>query len=122
MSIFKTLGYILGNRKGKPMGNNQSKRIATAVTEFVNNHTNREFTAQELRQYVLGHVVGDTPVAPASADRIMRQLRQSGTINYVLVSRIHSLYKGLTSAFDREKAPEQWVNPPHDTKYGETVN
>lgn len=72
--------------------NNQGQRIAKAVTEFVNDHIEREFTAKDLRSFVLGRV---DSVAPGSADRIMRQLRKAGVINYELVSRTQSLYKGL---------------------------
>ena len=74
------------------MGNNQSQRIASAVKEYVQNHIEREFTAKELRFFVLSRV---NTSAPGSADRIMRQLRQAGIINYVLVSRSKSLYRGV---------------------------
>lgn len=98
MSILKALGYTLGRlsgRKGiKPMASTQGKRIANAVTDFVNRRNGIIFTASELRGYVRT-IAGDT--APASADRIMRQLRQAGVINYELVNRNASQYKGVTN-------------------------
>lgn len=54
-----------------------------------------DFHADELRQYVRKHA-GDL-VAPASPDRIMRDLRQGGEINYDLVSRSKSLYRATAS-------------------------
>ncbi len=94
--LLRFAGYILGisraSGKGETVGNNQSKRIATVVTAFVNDHIGREFTAKELRFHVVGRV---DKAAPASADRIMRQLRKEGKLNYKLVSRVQSLYKGL---------------------------
>ena len=81
------------------MGNNKSQRIATAVISFVNmvltNSLTQEFTASELRSYVSSQVDN---VAPASADRIMRQLRQNKIVNYVLVKRQQSLYRALPVA------------------------
>lgn len=48
------------------------------------------FTATELRQFVQHHNFG---TAPASADRIMRNLRAAKKINYVVVNRSKSLYE-----------------------------
>ena len=112
MSIFKSLGYALGRitgKKGKAVGNNQSKRIATAVIEFVNDHQWSEFTASDLRRFVLGRVDGS---APGSADRIMRQLRKDGIINYELISRPKSLYRGLAIAVTPAEAKEYNVPIP----------
>ncbi len=50
------------------------------------------FTATELRQFVQHHNFG---TAPASADRIMRNLRKSGKINYAVVNRSKSLYEAI---------------------------
>ena len=50
-----------------------------------------QFHAQDLRDYVSAvH-----PTAPASADRILRALRQEGRVNYAVVSRSKSLYQAL---------------------------
>ncbi len=49
------------------------------------------FHAQELRDYVAALV----HVAPASPDRIMRELRKRGVLNYEVVNRRESLYRKL---------------------------
>ncbi len=48
-----------------------------------------QFHVEELRQYVADRV----KVAPASADRILRALRQQGRLNYRVVNRRASLYE-----------------------------
>ncbi len=50
------------------------------------------FTANELRQFVQHHNFG---TAPASADRVMRNLKKAGKINYEVVNRSKSLYVAL---------------------------
>jgi hypothetical protein len=52
-----------------------------------------EFHADELREHIARHTDGHT--APASADRILRALRKAGRVQYVVVSRRHSLYRLL---------------------------
>jgi len=52
----------------------------------------RRFTANELRQYVNHYNYG---TAPASADRVMRNLKKAGKINYEVVNRAKSLYVAL---------------------------
>lgn len=49
-----------------------------------------EFRADELRTFV---EAGVGKVAPGSADRILRALRQQGVIAYEVVSRSASLYR-----------------------------
>jgi hypothetical protein len=49
-----------------------------------------EFHAQDLRDYVTALVPG---IAPASPDRILRDMRQRGEVDYVVVSRKDSLYR-----------------------------
>lgn len=51
-----------------------------------------EFKADDLRRAV----ASVHPTAPASADRILRSLRQSGDIDYELVSRSESRYRVLS--------------------------
>lgn len=68
-----------------------SDRIAGAIVAFWLAREG-EFHVEELRAYV-ERVVGKT--APASADRILRDLRQRKVINYVVVSRSQSLYRAL---------------------------
>jgi hypothetical protein len=75
-------------------------RIGAAVRNFVEGRlisgrmiaTRAEFTAGDLRAYI-SYQVGQ--VAPGSPDRILRDLRQRGVINYELVSRAKSLYRAL---------------------------
>jgi hypothetical protein len=52
----------------------------------------RRFTATELRQYVQKNNFG---TAPASADRVLRNLRKAGKLNYAVVNRAASLYEAL---------------------------
>jgi hypothetical protein len=74
-----------------------SKRISTAVATFVKRNLYQDFTALELRYYVANQV---GPVAPGSPDRIMRSLRQRGVINYELLDRSASLYRGLPIGYN----------------------
>lgn len=73
-----------------------SKRIGEAVIEFIkgklNSPVNQVFTAQELRLAVMSKVPS---IAPGSPDRILRNLRQRKLVNYVLISRVKSLYKAI---------------------------
>lgn len=63
-----------------------SERIAAAVVEFCT--PGRTFHADELRQ----HVAARCAVAPGSADRILRLLRQQGRVPYRVLNRSKSLY------------------------------
>lgn len=66
-----------------------SSRIASALIHFCRKHVGRTFHADELRRYVTTQI-GD--VAPASADRVLRDLRQRGIVDYDVISRRESLY------------------------------
>jgi hypothetical protein len=48
-----------------------------------------EFHADDLR----GAVACEVPIAPGSADRILRDLRRAGVVSYVVVNRAQSLYR-----------------------------
>lgn len=50
-----------------------------------------EFHADDLRRYIAEHLTEAT--APASADRILRELRQRGRCAYEVVNRHQSLYR-----------------------------
>ena len=68
-----------------------SSRISRAVIEFCREHF--RFHADELRQYVSR----ETGIAaPASADRILRHLRQQRKIDYRVISRRESLYEMIS--------------------------
>jgi hypothetical protein len=65
-------------------------RIARAIIAFL--RKNKFFHADDLRKYV----VAETGIAaPASADRVLRDLRQRKIINYRVINRSQSLYETL---------------------------
>lgn len=65
-----------------------SSRIGRAILEFCRAH--RSFHADELRRYV----ISETGIAaPASADRILRDLRQKKRLDYIVRSRAESSYE-----------------------------
>jgi len=65
-------------------------RIGKLIVEFCGEHEGQEFHADELRQHVADHV---SKVAPGSADRVLRDLRQKGVVDYVVVNRAQSRYR-----------------------------
>jgi len=69
-----------------------SLRVAASVIRFCIERLQRgepEFHAEDLRTWV----IQETGIAaPASADRILRDLRQRGIIQYRVLSRRESLY------------------------------
>ena len=70
-----------------------SARIAEVVKDFcitrLYRHGQPNFHADDLRDYVSAHV----QTAPASADRILRDLRARGEIGYTVTNRRKSLYQ-----------------------------
>lgn len=67
-------------------------KIGATITTFFAAHTEGDqFTANELCRYCLDN--GTKKLAPASADRVMRGLRQEDVLNYDVVDRINSLYE-----------------------------
>jgi hypothetical protein len=68
-----------------------SSRIERSIIRFC--EANPTFHADDLRKFV----VRETGItAPASADRILRNLRQRGVVNYVVVNRRESLYRVIS--------------------------
>jgi ribosomal protein S25 len=65
-----------------------SNAIATHVIEFIDKHEGREFSNAELHSYVAER----SPIAPGSADRILRDLKAKGAVRYELRNRAKSLY------------------------------
>lgn len=64
-----------------------SLRISNAVTRFCSRHLT--FHADDLRRAV----IRETGIAaPASADRILRDLRKQGVLDYMVLSRRESFY------------------------------
>jgi len=66
-----------------------ASRISAAILDFCRARECMYFYADELRAYVSTECGTN---APASADRILRSLRQSGRIAYVVTSRSDSRY------------------------------
>lgn len=65
-------------------------KTAEAIVEFFSGlQSGEEFHADDLRRWVASRVC----VAPGSPDRVMRDLRQRGVLNYVLADRANSLYR-----------------------------
>lgn len=75
----------------KPRKQRKQPSIATLVYNFVTGSA--QFTAQELREYVSYRT--KSTKAPSSPDRVMRDLRKEGKINYQVVNRTKSLYRTL---------------------------
>lgn len=69
-------------------------RLADAVQKFVSERVTSsvpEFTSKELHDFVGAFAKG----SDSSIDRVLRNLKQQGKINYTLVSRNQSLYRAL---------------------------
>ena len=66
-----------------------SSRIGSAILDFCCAKVGQEFHADDLRRFV-SQKVG--LCAPGSADRVLRDLRQRGAIDYVCISRSESRY------------------------------
>ena len=65
-------------------------RIGKVIVDFCNDHEGQEFHADELREHVAENV---SKVAPGSADRVLRDLRQKGVVNYRCINRAQSRYR-----------------------------
>lgn len=72
----------------------QLQRVTLAIGEAVECfvQTHRVWHAADLRAFVIANF-GE--VAPGSPDRVLRQLRLRGRIDYQVVSRRDSLYESL---------------------------
>ncbi len=66
-----------------------SSRIAKHVLQFATTYCGLTFHSSQLHKYVADRV----DISPGSADRIMRDLKQKGLLNYTVVNRAKSLYK-----------------------------
>lgn len=64
-------------------------RIGPVVEDFCRERLGMTFHVADLQSYVLGRAL----VAPASPDRILRDLRSRGLIAYEVVNRSQSLYR-----------------------------
>lgn len=63
--------------------------IGDLVMDFCSCRVGKEFYGWELATFVMDRV---THVAPGSPDRILRDLRQSGAVEYTIVSKAQSRY------------------------------
>ena len=80
----------------------QLKRVyaktSDAILAFYNQRVNQPgegsaFTADQLRFFVTNNVQGG--VSPSSSDRVLRNLRQQGKLDYVVLNRGKSLYRAV---------------------------
>ncbi len=80
----------------------QLNRVAAtageAILDFIKSRLadttlNGAFTADQLRNYVNNNVQGG--VSPSSADRVLRNLRQQGKLDYLVLNRGKSLYRAV---------------------------
>ena len=67
-----------------------SHRIGGAILEFFDALDGQQFSSGALHEWVEAKA---GRIAPGSADRVMRDLKQRGVISYTLVSRSQSLYR-----------------------------
>ena len=81
---------VLGVGGNRPHLDSVSDRIAGAIVRFCKAHAGLEFYADDLRCHVTAQVGS---VAPGSADRVLRDLRQRGIVSYHVVNRAKSLYR-----------------------------
>ena len=71
-------------------------RIGSLILEFCDFRLHGygiSFHMEDLHLFVQQRLPFNGRVAPASTDRILRQLRQQGLLNYKVVSRRQSLYR-----------------------------
>lgn len=68
-----------------------TSRIGESVLAFCRGRVGQTFRAAELAQHVMHECGG----APASADRVMRQLKAQGFVDVSVVDRAGSLYRVL---------------------------
>lgn len=80
----------------------QLKRVfssaAEAVKQFIterlaDTETKGAFTADQLRNYVQNNITGR--ISPSSSDRVLRELRIKGVIDYLVLNRGKSLYRAV---------------------------
>ncbi len=69
-----------------------STRIQNAIVQFCDLFCGRTFHADQLMAFVTERV---GTVAPGSADRVLRSMRQRGLVSYEVVNRASSLYRIL---------------------------
>jgi hypothetical protein len=76
-------------------------RIGESVMLFLSRRQGQTFRAADLAAFVMADCGG----APASADRVMRQLRAQGYIDVQVVDRAGSLYRVAAAGASRATEP-----------------
>lgn len=71
-------------------------KIAPVILQFSAHYAGMQFHVEELRTFV---TLFAPEVAPDSPGRILRQLRQEGKLNYVVLNRRQSLYQFRTRKY-----------------------
>jgi hypothetical protein len=86
-----------------------SARIADAILLYCRQRAGRTFHADDLRRHVDGMVEGGC--APASADRVLRDLRQKGVVRYTVIDRSKSLYQLEQDAAEATRQADLFGEP-----------
>lgn len=92
-----------------------SSRIADVILDYCSRRMGGTFRADDLRRYVDASVDGGC--APASADRVLRDLRQKGAVNYTVLNRAQSLYQvGQAKKDPRQRDLFEPLSPEHPAR------
>jgi len=67
-----------------------TSRIGASIMDFCRAKVGKQFYAEDLRRHVINHI---GTIAPGSADRVLRDLRQRGFVDYRVLHRATSLYE-----------------------------
>lgn len=86
----RELGIPDSRQPNRPQLDRVRGKIGPGIEAFFRDHRGQEFYAADVLAYLAAR---DIPCAPASADRVMRDLRASGKIMYVVVDKSRSLYR-----------------------------
>jgi hypothetical protein len=65
-------------------------KLGPLVMDYHDLHAGRQFHSQDLHEFVQHY---EPNVAPESVTRCLRQLRENGKLDYVVLSRRRSLYQ-----------------------------
>ncbi len=75
--------------------------LAFIAARLADEETKGAFTADQLRNYVNNTVTGG--VSPSTADRVLRNLRQQGKLDYLVLNRGKSLYRAVPIGTTKSK-------------------
>lgn len=93
-SLFDEQPSVVVREPAKDEQSRQLERVKGSIAAvildfFATKKVGEHFFASDVHSFVRSKA----SIAPASADRVMRDLRQSGEVNYVVVSRSRSEYR-----------------------------